>query len=65
MIYSLEYLLQKIDEGFDFDFIAKDAGVDKKSIYRRLLRAEKKGLLDKRYIDIYKRYFSLEREVKL
>jgi hypothetical protein len=65
VIYSLEYLLQKIDEGFDFDFIAKDAGVDKKSIYRRLLRAEKKGLLDKRYIDIYKRYFSLEREVKL
>ena len=65
MIYSLEYLLQKIDEGFDFDFIAKDAGVDKKSIYRRLLRAEKRGLLDKRYIDIYKRYFSLERGVKL
>lgn len=65
MIYSLEYLLQKIDEGFDFDFIAKDAGIDKKSIYRRLLRAEKRGLLNKRYIDIYKRYFSLEREVKL
>lgn len=64
MIYTLEYLLQKIDEGFDFDFIAKDAGVDKKSIYRRLLRAEQKGLLDKRYIEIYKRYFSFEKDVK-
>lgn len=64
MIYSLEYLLQKIDEGFDFDFIAKDADVDKKSIYRRLLRAEKRGLLEKRYIDIYKRHFNFEREVR-
>ena len=64
MIYSLEYLMQKMDEGFDFDFIAKDAGVDKKSIYRRLLRAEKRGLLEKRYVDIFKRHFSLEREVK-
>lgn len=64
MIYTLEYLLQKMDEGFDFDFIAKDACVDKKSIYRRLLRAEKRGLLEKRYIDIYKRHFNFEREVR-
>ena len=57
--YPLEYILEQLDRGHNLEFIAKDAGVQIDSVIRRLRRAEKVGLLDKRYVDILNR--SLEK----
>jgi len=57
--YPLEYILEQLDRGHNLEFIAKDAGVQIDSVIRRLRRAEKSGLLDKRYVDILNR--SLEK----
>jgi hypothetical protein len=59
MSYPLEYILEQLDRGHNLAFIAKDAGVQIDSVIRRLRRAEKVGLLDKRYVDILNR--SLEK----
>jgi len=53
--YPLEYILVQLDRGHNLAFIAKDAGVQIDSVIRRLRRAEKAGLLDKRYVDILNR----------
>jgi DNA-binding MarR family transcriptional regulator len=55
MSYPLEYILQQLDRGHNLEFIAKDAGVQIDSLTRRLRRAEKAGLLEKRYSDILNR----------
>lgn len=59
MSYPLEYILLQLDRGHNLDFVAKDAGVQIDSVIRRLRRAEKAGLLEKRYVDILNR--SLEK----
>jgi DNA-binding MarR family transcriptional regulator len=51
----LEYILEQLDRGHNLEFIAKDAGVQIDSVTRRLRRAEKAGLLEKRYADIMNR----------
>jgi DNA-binding MarR family transcriptional regulator len=53
--YPLEYILEQLDRGHNLEFIAKDAGVQIESVTRRLRRAEKAGLLQKRYVDILNR----------
>jgi DNA-binding MarR family transcriptional regulator len=53
--YPLEYILEQLDRGHNLEFIAKDAGVQIDSVTRRLRRAEKAGLLEKRYSDILNR----------
>jgi len=53
--YSIEYICEQLDRGHDLTFIAKDAGVQVDSITRRLRRAEKAGVLEKRYTDILNR----------
>jgi DNA-binding MarR family transcriptional regulator len=53
--YPLEYILEQLDRGHNLEFIAKDAGVQIDSVTRRLRRAEKAGLLEKRYADIVNR----------
>jgi DNA-binding MarR family transcriptional regulator len=53
--YPLEYILEQLDRGHNLEFIAKDAGVQIDSVTRRLHRAEKAGLLEKRYVDIVNR----------
>jgi hypothetical protein len=53
--YPLEYILEQLDRGHNLEFIAKDAGVQIDSVTRRLRRAEKVGLLEKRYADIVNR----------
>ena len=55
MSYPLEYILLQLDRGHNLEFIAKDAGVQIDSVIRRLRRAEKAGLLEKRYADIVNR----------
>ena len=55
MSYPLEYILEQLDRGHNLEFIAKDAGVQIDSVTRRLRRAEKAGLLEKRYSDILNR----------
>jgi len=55
MSYPLEYILEQLDRGHNLEFIAKDAGVQIDSVIRRLRRAEKAGLLEKRYADIVNR----------
>jgi hypothetical protein len=55
MSYPLEYILEQLDRGHNLEFIAKDAGVQIDSVTRRLRRAEKAGLLEKRYADIVTR----------
>lgn len=55
MSYPLEYILEQLDRGHNLEFIAKDAGVQIDSVTRRLRRAEKVGLLEKRYSDILNR----------
>jgi AraC-like DNA-binding protein len=52
MSYPLEYILEQLDRGFSLEFIARDAGVQIKSLARRLDRAKKNGKLEKRYINI-------------
>ena len=59
MSYPLKYILEQLDRGHNLEFIAKDAGVQIDSVTRRLRRAEKAGLLEKRYVDILNR--SLEK----
>jgi DNA-binding MarR family transcriptional regulator len=54
--HPLDYVLELIDRGYSLEFIAKDAGVQVASIVRRLKRAEKAGLLEKRYSDIVNRW---------
>jgi DNA-binding MarR family transcriptional regulator len=53
--YPIQYILEQLDRGHGLEFIAKDAGVQIDSITRRLRRAEKAGLLEKRYSDILNR----------
>jgi DNA-binding MarR family transcriptional regulator len=53
--YPLEYILEQLDRGHNLEFIAKDAGVQIDSVTRRLRRAEKAGLLEKRYSNILNR----------
>ena len=55
MSYPLEYILEQLDRGHNLEFIAKDAGVQIDSVTRRLRRAEKAGLLEKRYSNILNR----------
>lgn len=57
MSYPIDYILEQLDRGHDLEFIAKDAGVQINSIIRRLRRAEKAELLEKRYSDILNRLF--------
>jgi len=53
--YTLEYILEQLDRGFNLEFIAKDAGVQLESLTRRLDRAKKTGKLPNRYSDILNR----------
>ena len=55
MSYPIDYILEQLDRGHNLEFIAKDAGVQIDSVTRRLRRAEKAGLLEKRYADIVNR----------
>ena len=55
MSYPIKYILEQLDRGHGLEFIAKDAGVQVDSLTRRLRRAEKAGLLEKRYSDILNR----------
>ena len=55
MSYPLDYILEQLDRGHNLEFIAKDAGIQVASVIRRLRRAEKDGLLSKRYSDILNR----------
>jgi DNA-binding Lrp family transcriptional regulator len=55
MSYPIDYILEQLDRGHNLEFIAKDAGVQIDSVIRRLRRAEKAGLLEKRYADIVNR----------
>ena len=59
MSYTVQYICVQLDRGHSLEFIAKDAGVQLESLIRRLRRAEKAGLLEKRYADILNR--SIER----
>ena len=54
--HPLEYILELIDRGYSFEFIAKDAGIEISSLIRRLNRAKKADRLQKRYVDILERY---------
>ncbi len=56
MVHTVAYILELLDRGHSLEFIAKDAGVQIPSIVRRLKRAEKAGLLEKRYSDIVNRW---------
>ena len=56
--HPLDYVLELIDRGYSFEFIAKDAGIDVKSLIRRLNRAKKSNRLEKRYVNILERYVS-------
>jgi hypothetical protein len=53
--YPLEYILEQLDRGFTLEFIARDAGVQLKSLTRRLDRAKKMDKLPNRYNDIVNR----------
>ncbi len=55
--YPFEYILEQLDRGFTFEFIARDAGVQLESLTRRLDRANKAGKLPNRYSDILNRLF--------
>jgi transposase len=59
MSYPLEYILEQLDRGHNLEFIAKDAGVQIDSVIRRLRRAEKAGLLEKRYSNIFNRLLEI------
>jgi hypothetical protein len=59
MSYPLEYILEQLDRGHNLEFVAKDAGVQIDSVIRRLRRAEKAGLLEKRYINILNRLLEI------
>lgn len=50
MRLPLEYMLEKLDEGFGLDFVIRDAGIKKDSLMRRFERAKEKGLLSERHI---------------
>lgn len=52
IVNSLNYMLQKLDEGFTLEFIIKDAGIKKESVMRRFDRAKKNGLLSDRHIKL-------------
>jgi hypothetical protein len=56
--HPLEYILELIDRGYSFEFIAKDAGIEIPSLIRRLNRAKKADRLQKRYVDILEIYLS-------
>jgi hypothetical protein len=56
--HPLDYVLELIDRGYSFEFIAKDAGIDVKSLIRRLNRAKQANKLQKRYVDILENYLS-------
>lgn len=46
----LDYMLEKLDQGFSFEFLVRDAGIQRESLLRRFDRARAKGLLNKRHI---------------
>ena len=46
----LEYMLEKLDQGFTWDFIVKDSGIKEDSLMRRMHRAKVAGKLEKRHI---------------
>lgn len=39
----LGYIKQKLDQGFDLDWIAKDLGIQLESLKRRITRAKERG----------------------
>lgn len=41
----LEYLLEKLDQGFDWQFLVRDTGVKEDSLMRRMHRAKVAGKL--------------------
>ena len=49
-VIPLNYLLEKLDEGFGLDFVIRDSGVKRDSLMRRFERAKNKGLLNDRHI---------------
>lgn len=46
----LDYMLEKLDQGFSWEFIVRDSGIKESSLMRRMFRAKASGKLSPDHI---------------